>query len=62
MQIGSNDVYIKEEGQLGEDKYILDAPPEIVNGRTFVPIRFIAEAFGAEVNWVEETKEIIIKS
>ncbi len=62
MQIGSKEVYIKEEGQIGEEKYILEASPEIVNGRTFVPIRFIAETFGAEVNWVEETKEIIIKS
>ena len=29
----------------------LDVAPEIVNGRTFVPLRFIAEAFGAKVEW-----------
>ncbi len=32
----------------------LDAPPVIKNNRTFVPIRFIAEAFGAEVDWDPE--------
>jgi hypothetical protein len=29
----------------------LDAPPKIINNRTFVPIRFISEAFGAKVDW-----------
>jgi len=31
----------------------LDVAPVIVNGRTFVPLRFIAESFGATVNWNE---------
>ncbi|MGC9089794.1 MAG: copper amine oxidase N-terminal domain-containing protein, partial [Caldisericia bacterium] len=29
----------------------LDVAPVIVNGRTFVPLRFVAEAFGASVDW-----------
>ncbi len=29
----------------------LDVAPVIVNGRTFVPLRFVAEAFGAKVDW-----------
>jgi len=29
----------------------LDAPPIIKNGRTLVPLRFISEAFGAELKW-----------
>jgi hypothetical protein len=33
------------------DKYILDAPPVIINGRTLVPIRFVAEALGSYVFW-----------
>lgn len=32
--------------------------PEIVNGRTFVPLRFISEAFGAKVEWIAETQTI----
>ncbi|MHB8108180.1 MAG: copper amine oxidase N-terminal domain-containing protein, partial [Candidatus Cryosericum sp.] len=30
----------------------VDAAPEIINGRTFVPIRFIAETFGSTVTWL----------
>jgi len=35
-------------------------PPEITKGRTFVPLRFIAEAFGADVNWESKTQIITI--
>jgi len=38
----------------------VDAAPEIVNSRTFVPIRFIAETFGATVEWLPETQGITI--
>jgi len=34
--------------------------PKIVNSRTMVPIRFIAEALGAKVSYVDETREIVI--
>ncbi|MDD4663705.1 MAG: stalk domain-containing protein [Caldisericia bacterium] len=38
----------------------LDVPPSIIKGRTFVPIRFISEAFGAEVEWDAETRTVRI--
>jgi hypothetical protein len=38
----------------------LDAAPEINNGRTFLPLRAIAETFGAEVTWVPETQGITV--
>lgn len=38
----------------------LDVPPIILNGRTMVPIRFISEAFGAEVQWDSETRTVRI--
>ena len=38
----------------------IEAAPEIVNSRTFVPIRFIAETFGATVEWLPETQGITI--
>ena len=28
-----------------------DVPPQIINGRTMVPIKWVAEALGAEVEW-----------
>lgn len=39
----------------------MDAAPEIVAGRTFVPIRLVAETFGAEVSWDAVLKEVTIK-
>jgi len=30
----------------------LDQPPTIINGSTFVPLRFVGEALGVQVNWV----------
>lgn len=32
-------------------RYDLDAPARVVGGRTMVPLRFVAEAFGAKVDW-----------
>ncbi len=37
-----------------------DVPPVIVNGRTFVPARFVSEALGAEVGWDEKTRTVTI--
>ena len=34
--------------------------PTIINDRTYVPIRFVADELGAEVQWNEETKEVTI--
>ena len=36
----------------------LDVPPEIVNGRTVVPLRFIGEQLGASFEWDGETRQI----
>jgi hypothetical protein len=35
-----------------------DAAPEIVQDRTFVPLRAIAEALDSTVNWIEDSKSI----
>jgi len=35
-----------------------DVSPQIINGRTMVPIRWVAEALGAKVDWNEEQKVI----
>ncbi|HQJ56262.1 MAG TPA: stalk domain-containing protein [Caldisericia bacterium] len=45
---------------VNNNKVTLDVPPIIVNGRTFVPLRFIAESFGAEVLWDGDLKKITI--
>lgn len=38
----------------------MDVAPKIENQRTLVPLRFIAEAFGAEVDWDPKTQRITI--
>jgi hypothetical protein len=39
----------------------LDVAPAIVAGRTFVPLRFVAEAFGADVAWNATTRTATIQ-
>ncbi len=40
----------------------LPSAPKVVNGNTFVPVRFISEALHYEVSWEEETMTISIYS
>lgn len=38
----------------------LDVPPQIVNNRTMIPLRFISESVGFEVNYNEQLKRVTI--
>ena len=40
----------------------LDVPPQIVDDRTLVPIRAVAESFDAQVSWHGDTSTVIIKT
>ncbi len=40
------------------DKDNINVMPMIADGRTLVPVRFIAESFGAKVNWDEQEKTV----
>lgn len=40
----------------------IDVPAEIVNGRTLAPLRFVCEAFGANVIWAEDTQTAYMKT
>jgi len=37
-----------------------DVVPTIINDRTMVSMRFLAESLGCEVEWVADTKDVII--
>ena len=39
-----------------------DVAPQIINGRTMVPARFVADALGAAVAWDENNNAVIINS
>lgn len=54
LKIASKNVYVNGV------KKVIDVPAELKNGRTMVPLRFINEAFGANVHWVDEEKKVII--
>lgn len=54
MTIGSNVLL------LNGATITMDAAPEIVAGRTMLPIRFLAQALGADIQWNPETQEVTI--
>lgn len=54
MQIGQDVLYVNGE------KIGLDSPAVIVDNRTLVPARAVAEAFGNTVGYDEETKTVTI--
>ena len=56
--IGSNNMDTKINGT---DSFKgMDAAPYIKNGRTMLPIRYIAEALGMSVSWDAKTRTVII--
>ena len=55
MKVGSPQMFVN--GKIVP----LDAPPIIVNSRTLVPLRAIAEALGADVNWDPEYKQVTVR-
>ncbi|MEA4926983.1 MAG: putative Ig domain-containing protein [Syntrophomonadaceae bacterium] len=40
---------------------ILDVAPTVISNRTMVPVRFVSEALGAEVEWLENTGTVVIR-
>lgn len=55
MTIGSDTATVNGES------VALDSPPVIINNRTMLPIRFIAEALGLDVIWSEENQQVTIQ-
>ena len=39
----------------------LDVPAQILNGRTMVPVRFVAEVLGCDVEWLAKERKVIIR-
>lgn len=54
LEIGS------EKATVNDETKILDVPAFTEQGRTFLPIRFVAETLGANVNWDAATKTVVI--
>jgi len=56
LQIGNTAANVNDK------EVTLDVPAKILDGRTLVPVRFISESLGCEVNWDDATKTVIINS
>lgn len=54
MTVGSRNAVVNGQNVL------LDVPPQILNDRAFVPARFIAESFGAGVEWDDGNNRVMI--
>jgi hypothetical protein len=50
------------QAQVNGTPHLLDVPAFTINGRTMVPLRFISESLGAEVQWVDASRTILIAS
>lgn len=65
IEVRNGDQYvfllIGNTGALVDDKLItLNVAPYVENGSTLVPVRFVSEALGAEVQWDKNTKTVKI--
>ncbi len=60
MLIGSPNVLAKEKKTF-VDTANTTIMPITQNGRTLVPVRFIAESFGAQVSWIDATQTVTVK-
>jgi len=56
LQINSRQAMVN-----GQDT-TLDAPAQMISGTTMVPLRFVAEALGAEVEWNAARQQVVINS
>lgn len=54
LQIGSTNALV------GGRSVQLDSPPFLVGARTLVPLRFISQALGASVNYVQSTETVYV--
>ena len=55
LTIGENKIYVNDEAKE------LDVPAQIIESRTMVPARAVAEAYGCAVEWDADTRTVIIK-
>lgn len=74
ISAGAAALYIDEDGSMlyqpkeitpvdiycGEMRMQSDIPAYVVDGRTMVPVRLIAETLGAEVEWIGSTRQVRI--
>ncbi|OEH92498.1 stalk domain-containing protein [Bacillus solimangrovi] len=48
------------EAMVGDEVISLDVPATLYNGRTYIPLRFVGEAYGGIVDWNDQSRLITI--
>lgn len=59
LKIGDRNIY-QLDSQGAKTVKVMDVAPVIVNGRTYLPARFITELFGYQVGWDTGNKTVLI--
>ncbi|MCX8094570.1 MAG: stalk domain-containing protein [Caldisericia bacterium] len=54
LKIGDKTMFVNDSQK------VIDVPPLIIEGRTLLPIRWIAEPLGAEVSWDGNEKKVVV--
>ncbi|MCL2814716.1 MAG: copper amine oxidase N-terminal domain-containing protein [Oscillospiraceae bacterium] len=62
LKIGSNKAKVFTPIPDVMDERVLDVPAKLINGRTMIPVRFIAETLGCTVKWDPDNKIVEIIS
>ncbi|PYG87315.1 copper amine oxidase-like protein [Ruminiclostridium sufflavum DSM 19573] len=60
----STKIYLKigsEKASVNGKEIVLDASPVIYNGRTYIPVNFIAKSLGMKVVWDASSKSVLIR-
>ena len=61
LQAGSSNAFLKQPGQEVRE-IALEVPAKILEDRTYVPLRFVAESLGEEVLWDNDAYTVIINT
>lgn len=59
LKIGSKTMYYRE-GRTIEGEILLDVPPQLINGRTMLPVRAVCEYLNSKVDWSSEEQIVAI--
>lgn len=63
LSYGDNEISLtvgSTTAELNHESRVIDTAPVIINNRTMLPIRFIAEGFGFDTDWDADSKTITI--
>lgn len=60
LAIGSNELELTNKLTNTTETKEIDVPAQIINDRTMVPVRAVAENFGLDVDWDQDTRTVFV--